>query len=186
MTAVPVAAHEHATVGPYEFTVGWLQEPALANVLNGLDVGINETLTNGTSVWVLGAENNLTAILTSGPSVATEAFEPQEDRPGWYTFPVIPTIAGSYSVRIQGDLSGTSVNITVALDDVQASANVEFPLKNPTPSDLQGNANELASQISSLDSQLATATGVAIAAIVFGIAGTSIGVLSWRRARKKA
>jgi hypothetical protein len=184
MTSAPAAAHEHVTVAPYGFTVGWLDEPAVANVMNGLDMGVNETLLNGTVVPVLGAENNLTATIMSGPASSVQALSPQEDRPGWYTFPIIPTIAGSYSVRIQGDLDGTSINVTVALDDVQASSTVEFPVPNPTPSQLQGNDNAMSSQISSLESQVALATGIAAVAVVLGLAGIGVGVLLGRRSRK--
>ncbi len=181
---MPAAAHEHVTVAPYGFTVGWLDEPAIANVINGLDMGVNETLSNGTVVPVLGAENNLTAVIMSGAASAPKGLSPQENRPGWYTFPIIPTLAGSYSVRIRGTLGGTSINITVPLDDVQASSTVEFPVPNPTPSQLQGNDNTLSSQISSLQSQVALATDIAAVAIVFGLAGVGIGVVSWRRSRK--
>ncbi|HYM40116.1 MAG TPA: hypothetical protein VEY12_08255, partial [Thermoplasmata archaeon] len=139
---------------------------------------------NGTVVWVLGAENNLTAVIMSGPASSTQALSPQEGRDGWYTFPIIPTIAGSYSVRIVGNLAGTAINITVPLDNVQASSTVEFPVPNPTPSTLQGNDNTLSSQISSLQSQVALATGIAALAVVFGVAGVGVGVLSWRRGRK--
>ncbi len=184
LAAQPVSAHEHVNVGPYGFTVGWLDEPAIASVKNGLDMGVNETLPNGTVVWVQGAENNLTAVIMSGPASSTQALSPQEDRPGWYTFPIIPTIAGSYSVRIEGSLGGTAINITVPLDDVQASSTVEFPVPNPTPSQLQGNDNTLSSQLSSLQSQVGLLTGIAAIAVVFGVAGIGVGILSWRRGRK--
>ncbi len=184
LAAQPVSAHEHVNVGPYGFTVGWLDEPAIANVKNGLDMGVNETLPNGTVVWVLGAENNLTTVIMSGPASSTQALSPQEDRPGWYTFPIIPTIAGSYSVRITGSLGGTAINITVPLDDVQASSTVEFPVPNPTPSTLQGNDNTLSSQLSSLQSQLTLVTAVAAVGVVFGIAGSAVGIMAWRRGRK--
>jgi hypothetical protein len=184
LAARPVSAHEHVNVGPYGFTVGWLDEPAIADVKNGLDMGVNKTLSNGTVVWVLGAENNLSAVIMSGPASSTQALAPQEGRDGWYTFPIIPTIAGSYSVRIVGTLGGTAINITVPLDDVQASSTVEFPVPNPTPSQLQGNDNTLSSQVSSLQSQVALATDVAAVAVVFGLAGVGVGLLSWRRGRK--
>ena len=186
LTPKPVAAHAHVTVGSYGFTVGWLDEPAIANVMNGLDMGVNQTLSNGTVVWVLGAENSLTAVVMSGPAASTQALSPQEARPGWYTFPIIPTIAGSYSVRIVGTLGDTAINTTVELDDVQASSTVEFPISNPTPSDLQGTDNSLSSQLSSLQSQVTLATSIAVIGIVFGVAGVGVGVLSWRKGRKSS
>src|SRR5690348_9757773 len=57
----PVAAHAHVMQGEYELTVGWRVEPAIVGSLNGLDLGIQDHRSNGTVVWVVGVETNLTA-----------------------------------------------------------------------------------------------------------------------------
>src|SRR5207247_1455660 len=44
-----VAAHEHVTVGEYEFIVGWREEPAVAGAKNSLDLGIEHHDPNGTT-----------------------------------------------------------------------------------------------------------------------------------------
>src|SRR5437867_12644620 len=109
----PVAAHEHRMVGEYELTVGWRVEPAIVGSLNGLDLGIQDHLSNGTVVHVVGVEMNLTATLSTGQTTKMYALSPQDDRPGWYTFDVIPTVAGGYSVKLVGTFNTTAINLTV-------------------------------------------------------------------------
>src|SRR5256886_7673829 len=140
----PVAAHEHVTVGEYELTVGWRSEPAVAGGLNGLDLGIEHHFSNGTSAWVVGIGRDLNATLTTGPALVVRALEPQFDRPGWYTFDVIPTVPGAYSVRIAGRLNATTpVDVTVGLDPVAQTSVYQFPVTEPTATDLQNSIAQL-------------------------------------------
>jgi hypothetical protein len=56
LTVVPTLAHEKRHVGPYTFVVGFLDEPAYANVKNSLDLTVcdgsscNYTVQNGAQV----------------------------------------------------------------------------------------------------------------------------------------
>src|SRR5207247_11100350 len=97
LVARPVAAHEHVTVGEYEFIVGWSEEPAVAGAKNGLDLGIEHHNPNGSTSGVIGAASNLTATLSIDPSSVATALAPQFGRHGWDTCYVIPTRAGLYS-----------------------------------------------------------------------------------------
>src|SRR5205807_5953334 len=108
----PASAHQNATVGEYELTVGWKVEPAVAGYLNGLDLGIQHHFSNGTTAWVVGVEGNLTAVLSTGLKNVSKALEPQFGRDGWYEFNVIPTRVGTYHVRITGTLGSTPVDTT--------------------------------------------------------------------------
>src|SRR2546428_1038673 len=110
LAAPPVAAHTHVMQGEYELTVGWRVEPAIVGSLNGLDLGIQDHLSNGTVVYVVGVEMNLTATLSTGQTTKMYALSPQDDRPGWYTFDVIPTVAGGDSVKLGGALNTTATN----------------------------------------------------------------------------
>jgi len=158
------SAHERVTVGEYDLTVGWRVEPPLTGLLNGLDLGIEHRLSNGTTEWVEGAESNLTATLSYGSDSVAKAVTPQEGRPGWYTFDVIPTREGIYSVHLVGTLNTTSVNVNVDLDRVDSASTVEFPATDPTPSELQN-------AIAGLRIQMTVATGI-------GVAGFAIAALS--------
>ena len=124
LASVPAAAHEHMIVGTYELIVGWTMEPAIVDVLNGLDLGVQHHLLNGSTEPVLGVEGHLTATLRTGSALVVKAFAPQFGRPGWYTFDVIPTVEGAYSVRLVGSVNGTAVNVTVNLDPVGPRSDV--------------------------------------------------------------
>src|SRR5439155_20704786 len=88
--ASPSEAHEHVIVGEFEFVVGWTTEPAIVGSLNGLDLGIERHLLNGSAEWVAGVEANLTATLGIGSASVVKALEPQFGRRGWYTCSAIP------------------------------------------------------------------------------------------------
>jgi hypothetical protein len=167
-TSVPVEAHTPVTVGEYELLVGWRDEPPVSGSLNGLDLRI----LNGTREPVLNAEQTLTAVLSSGTASVSKDLSPQFGRPGWYTFDVIPTRPGNYSVRLQGTLGTTSVDVSVFLEDVGPSADLAFPVADPTASDLQARLDTL---------QL-----LLILALVLAFVGLAIGAVSLSRLPKRA
>ncbi len=189
----PVAsAHEHVTVGEYELIAGWRDEPTIVGSLNGLDLGIEHHWPNGTTEWVVGAQITLNATLSTGPASGTYALEPQFGQPGWYTFDVIPTREGVYSVRIFGSLNATAVDVTVPLDDVGARSTVEFPVPDPTPADLQSALSSLQSGLAAarsentdLRGQLGAAYAMGVAGILMGLVGLGTGALALRRSSKR-
>src|SRR5919201_3259806 len=58
-------AHERRMVGPCQFIVGWLTEPAYVGQLNSLDLRITDTRQNPAAP-VSGLEKTLTADLAAG------------------------------------------------------------------------------------------------------------------------
>jgi hypothetical protein len=174
-----VAAHEPVTVGEYQLLVGWRQEPAIAGVLNGLDLQI----LNGTMAPVLGAEHTFNATLSTGPASLVKALEPQFGRDGWYTFDVIPTRPGAYSVRLRGFLGMpivTTVDVNVTLDDVGVAADLAFPDPDPTARELQAQINTANAAMAALQAQLALALGLAVLGLIVG----GIGLAAARRMAK--
>src|SRR5205807_9421821 len=162
-------------VGEYEMIVGWRDEPAVAGYLNGLDLGIEHHFTNGTTTWVLGAEGNLTAVLSTGLKSVSKALEPQSGRDGWYTFNVIPTRVGTYHVRIMGTLGTTPVDKTVPLDDVAPASDLAFPAGDP-----QTQLDAANAAIAGLQGQLTLALVVASLSIIVAVIGIAMG---WRMSR---
>ena len=177
-----VAAHEPVTVGEYQLLVGWRQEPAIAGVLNGLDLQI----LNGTMAPVLGAEHTLNATLSTGPASDVKALKPQFGRDGWYTFDVIPTRPGAYFVHLRGFLGMpvTTVDVNVTLDDVRVAADLAFPDPDPTARELQGQVNAANVAMAALQVQLALALGLAVLGLIVGGVGLFAGRRMARAPRK--
>jgi len=172
----PASGHAQRTVGEYELTVGWRDEPAVAGYLNGLDLGIQRHFPNGTTAWVVGVAGNLTATLATGPASAAKALEPQFGRDGWYTFDVVPTRVGTYSVRLNGTLGSTPVNVKVDLDDVSPASDLAFPPAN----DFQSQLDAANAVITGLQGQLLIALVVACLGLLAAAGGLVVG---WRMSR---
>jgi len=172
------------TVGEYELTVGWRGEPAVAGYLNGLDLGIQHHFSNGTTAWVVGIAGNLTATLMTGQASVPKALEPQFGRNGWYTFDVIPTRVGIYSVRLNGTLGSTPVDVKVNLDDVAPASDLAFPIADPTSSDLQSRLNAANAAIAGLQLLLIIALVVACLGLLVAGVGLVMGARMSRTQRK--
>jgi len=168
LAAPPAAAHATRIIGEYELTVGWREEPAIMGILNGFDLGIEDHLSNGTTIWVVGVESNLTATLSTGPASMMKALAPQDGRPGWYTFDVIPTAAGGYSVKLVGMLNTTAVNVTVPLDTVAQASDYQFPVTDPSSTDLQNSIAALNAQLATPQTLLTVLVAVAVLAVLIG------------------
>jgi hypothetical protein len=166
--SAPVEAHTPVTVGEYQLLVGWREEPPISGSLNGLDLRI----LNGTSAPVLNAEQTLTAVLASGTASVSKDLSPQFGRPGWYTFDVIPTRPGNYSVRLQGTLGNTSVGVT--------SVDVRVFLQDVSP------ASDLAFPDPDLQARLDTLQLLLVLALVVAIVGLAIGAVGLSRLPKRA
>ena len=196
----PAAAHGHYHVEPYAFTVGWIDEPAVVGAPNGLDLGIELVGPANSSEPVTGVAGDLTATLMWGGESAVRALEPRSGDPGSYTFQVIPTRAGSYTVRIQGTLNGTAIDFTAELEAPEERSELEFPAVDPTPHELQAalddalaalalsqaNATALQTRVAALEASggggaASTATLIGLIALAAGVAGVAIGVMAWRK-----
>jgi hypothetical protein len=127
------SAHLHETVGPFTTVVGWLQEPAVAGQLNGLDIRILRTATGAP---VTGAEKTLKAVVRFGNESKTVDLAPQDGKDGAYQAPLLPTAPGDYTVVLTGTVDGVAVHATYDLGSdpdmvVRAASDVAFPVATP-------------------------------------------------------
>jgi hypothetical protein len=118
-TPIGASAHEHRTVGDYEFVVGFLNEPAVSGELNGLDLRVSQpsaaTPTADASADgapVEGLETTLQAEVIYGDQKMTLTLEAAYNAPGHYEAYFIPTAAGDYSFHVFGTINGTAVDET--------------------------------------------------------------------------
>src|SRR5436190_13311263 len=101
------AAHKRRNVGPFSFVVGWVNEPALLNQPNSVDLRITKT---ADSTPVIGAEKLLKVeIQADGQKLAAD-LTPRFGTPGAYNANLTPTETGSFSFVFTGTIEGTPIN----------------------------------------------------------------------------
>ncbi len=159
------AAHERRTVGPYQFEVGWLNEPAFAGLMNGLDLSITDTRSGK---GVQGLEKTLTVELqTGGLAPLPLTLAARFGTPGAYEGNFMPTVAGTYTFHIKGKIDTQNVDEKFEsgpgrFDDVDSATAVQYPVKVPT-------GEELSKRLDDLQGGLDQTRLLSAAALVIGI-----------------
>lgn len=134
------SAHEHRTVGDYEFVVGFINEPAVQDELNGVDLRVSLPA-SGTpaasedeaeATPVEGLEESLSVEVIFGDQKVTLPLEARWNQPGAYVAYFIPTQPGDYSFHITGEINGQQVDETFTsspetFSSVAPRADLEFP-----------------------------------------------------------
>jgi len=212
LASVPSAwAHTHRVLTingqQIEFVVGWVNEPAYANEINAVDFWahyINGTCPQGTvstSCPVYGLDQSLRVAVVLGGQSTTLSFSPNlsNDVPplfyGEYTAEIEPTVPGTISFIIFGNIGGTAVNETftcgpTTYECVDPASEIQFPQPSASGSDLQTTLSSAQSQIANLQAQVTqmqgtiqTAYTVAAVGVAVGVVGIVAGALAMIRSR---
>lgn len=121
-----VFAHEGVTVGDYEIEIGWVSEPPIVGQQNALVVNISNT-SSGEAQPVEDV-SALTVTISYGGQSKTLTLQPLgEDTPSQFTAPLIPTVAGEYTVTLGGKLGDTDVSAEIHPEEVQPADTLQFP-----------------------------------------------------------
>jgi hypothetical protein len=119
-----VLAHESITVGDYTLEVGWLSEPPIVGQQNALVVNVSTT-SDEQPVEDVSA---LTVAMSYGGQEKTLTLQPLgEDTPGQFVAPILPTVAGQYTVKLGGKLGDIDVKAEVQPEEVQSADVLQFP-----------------------------------------------------------
>lgn len=117
-------AHESITVGDYTLEVGWLSEPPVVGQQNAIVVNVSTT-SDEQPVEDVSA---LTVAISYGGQDKTLTLQPLgEDTPGQFVAPILPTVAGEYSVIFGGMLGDTAVDADTHVEEVQPADTLQFP-----------------------------------------------------------
>jgi hypothetical protein len=204
IAAPATSAHTHVHVGEYELTIGWGVEPTYVGVPNFVELSIQDEA--GEPVTDLQPGDITVVVTTGGQSTQPLPLEPQFvvdvfGEPGQYGADLLPTLPGEYTFQFAGSLKGETVDVTVTSGDdtfspVQASTDVEFPVKVPTMA-------EVAERLERIDGRIQAATAAAQASadaavdaanratlVAAGIGGLGVVVavialfVAWRASRR--
>jgi len=192
-TILPASAHEVRTVGAYQFTVGWLHEPAYADEQNAVQFLLKDS--RGNPVTDLGDTLKVEVIYQTQKMPALSlnpTFDPDTGlgMPGEYLASIIPTRPGNYTFHFTGSVKGQSVDQSftsspTTFDEVKEPTAVEFPAQDPTRAQVSQRLDRIDARVAAAQSSAKNdadlARNLAIAAIVLGALGTVGLILTFTR-----
>jgi hypothetical protein len=191
--SAPALAHEERVVGAYHFVVGWGDEPAYAGSKNSVQLILSTKA--GKPVTNLG--DSLKVGVIFGQQQMELPFEPAFDPEegfgtlGDYRAWLIPTAPGTYTFHLFGAIGKQKVDERFTsgpstFDDIADPAEVEFPTKVPTGTELSERLDReiprvnaaIASARSQADDRADTARILAIIGIVVGAVGLLLALVA--------
>ena len=151
LQAPAALAHTTVSAGTYEIEVGWGLEPPVVGIWNTFVFHVTEPgEREGVKTGVINAFRDMSATATFGG--VTKTLEVNSDpRPGYYFANVIPTRTGSYSILLEGEISGTAVNVDVPIEDMESTALLDFP---PSGSASDRDVEALRAAVTSLQAEV--------------------------------
>jgi len=121
-------AHESITVGDYEIVYGWVNEPAIAGHLNGVEIFVTNTNAGNKQPLEGHIIHSLNVELSYGGERKILSLEPVgEDPTAQFAATILPTLPGVYALKFSGMLGDTAVDTEVELDPVLEADTVQFP-----------------------------------------------------------
>jgi hypothetical protein len=170
--APTVAAHTEQHIGDFQALIGWLNEPALAGQPNAVQLTITDH--DEAPVTDIGPDDLKVVVSTGGvdsaPLALTPAFDVEEGfgTPGEYHAELIPTAPGDYTFHFSGTLHDTAVDLTVTSGPetfaaIEASSDLEFPVKQPTPTEVGTRPDRIDGRIEALQSTVPGGAAIAAA-----------------------
>ena len=174
-----VSAHQTITDQGYDIEYGWVNEPVIINQPNAVVINItkhSDTTTDTTAAPADVDVSGLVILASYGGQNKTLALQPLgEDTPGQFVAPMMPTVAGTYTIQLSGKIDGNAIDtIQVMPEEAQTPDVVQFP----QAADASAN---LTSQLATAQSQANTAQTIAIVGVVLGLVGTAVGVYALMR-----
>lgn len=172
------SAHESRQLGKYQLVVGFMVEPAVEGVKNGVDLRVTNTENNQP---VEGVEKTLKVeLIYKGTSRVMDLRTLFRD-PGHYTADLIPTAPGQYAFRFFGAIEGLQVNERFEsgpgrFGDVGSSAELQFPEVLPELREMAGVVPATQKAAQAAQDSASSARTLAIAAMVMGALGIVSGV----------
>jgi len=139
----PAEAHTTKVFGNIAVKIGWVNEPPLVGDTNAVQIFIYNGTNPDTSPPIADTGmDNMTATIQYGGQTKTLSFDASDDTPGEYDSAVRPSQPGTYSITIQGTISGTTVpSTTYPLQLVETKDAYYFPpvTSNMTGMNMTGN-----------------------------------------------
>lgn len=181
------SAHQTTTDGNYDIEYGWVNEPVIINQPNAIVINIAKhaaaaaASTAVTSTTTTAAEVDVSSLVIEasyGGQTKRLTLQPLgENTPGQFVAPMMPTVAGQYTLQLSGKIDGEDIQtIQVQPEEASTPDLVQFP-RVPDAS------AAITAQLSAAQAQAGTAQTIAILGVVLGLVGTGLGVYGLLRKR---
>ena len=136
----PASAHESRKVGPYEFVVGWSDEPTFTGAKNAVGLNISDFQTEKPITEKLPVELEVEVIFedaSSGPLT----MEPSFSDPSFFEAELAPTRPGEYTFHFTGTVGDLEVDEEFTsgpdtFNSPQELREIQFPVQDPTTAEL--------------------------------------------------
>ena len=137
--APSAVAHESRKVGPYEFVVGWVDEPTFTGAKNGVGLSISDFKSEEPITENVPVELEV-EVMFEGEST-TLTMEPSFSDPSFFDSEIAPTRPGEYTFHFTGTVGDTDVDesFTSGPDTFGSPVDlkeIQFPVQDPSTADL--------------------------------------------------
>jgi len=166
------AAHERRIVGPYQFVVGWLNEPAYVGLMNSLDLRVTDTRVTPAKA-VEGLEKTVTADVQSGGLAPLSlTVTARFGTAGAYNGYVMPTATGTYIFHIKGKVESLDIDEKFEsgpgrFGDIESTTALQYPNKVPGSSEVGDRLAAIQSDLFQI--RLLAAVGIGLGIIALGV-----------------
>jgi hypothetical protein len=117
-------AHTTIHVGDYDVEIGWVDEPPIVGQRNAVVVNVTNTKATDSVVDI----SKLTVDVNYGGQTKTLTLQPlSEDTKNQYIGPILPLVAGQYTVQLRGQLDSTNISSDVTPEEVVPADTLAFP-----------------------------------------------------------
>lgn len=160
-----VFAHESITVGDYEIAIGWVDEPPIVGQKNAILVIVSD-ISSGEAQPVQDVSSLVVTVSYGGQEKQLTLQPLGEDTPGQFMSPILPTVAGEYTLTFSGQLGDTPIdNAHAEPEEVEPADTLQFP---SIESSGQGGTSGLTNWLVWL-------------AILLGLTGVGLGIIALRK-----
>lgn len=177
------SAHVVKESGPFEVELGWGVEPPQASAENFVEVTVSAV--HGGAVTVPAGALSV-EVVYDGKAV-TLPLVPTE-QPGVLEAGLTPTRPGTYAFNVSGSVRGRPLDVSAACSEssfecVDAAADTEFPVKDPSAGELAQRLSSEADRLERANDRADDARTLAIVALALAALALAISVRAGRRRR---
>jgi hypothetical protein len=170
LSLAPIAtAHGHTSASGFNFVIGWSGEPALVGQPNGVELFVYDA--DEKPITDIPADAISVVVSTAGQDSSSLSLSPAFDveegfgTPGEYSTDIIPTAPGDYTFHFTGTIHGKAIDVSMAssdqtFDGVVAPGDLEFPVKQPTLTEVGTRLDRIDGRIDAVRSAVPAAGAV--------------------------